>query len=388
LRGFTGQPENTLLVLGMRRSPALAASKVNTSNAVAICTSVGFRYHDIASYISAAEIVTPDILIGPSDLIYGPQSVKRVEKMCDRTSRWMESAIVARQRVALDTKETTPRYSIFGPVLPLPVDRQWTYLTDLADMTPHLAGLAVYDPSTMPHLGEPLYRLPRLSLSPPSSPNALLEQISLGADILTIPFITAASDAGIALSFTFSTPRPDSSTTISPEPVSERLPLGIDLWLPTHSTSTTPLTPSCACYACTAHHRAYIQHLLSAKEMLGWTLLQIHNHAVLDRFFEDVRASLAGGTFDEERAVFEETYESDLPAKTGAGPRVRGYHYKSEQGQEKRNKSTYAKLVVENVSPARGGGVDMTVDTLVEAKMSIANIDGMDLDDHGMDGVR
>jgi queuine tRNA-ribosyltransferase len=122
--------------------------------------------------------------------------------------------------------------------------------------------------------------------------------------------------------------------------------------------------------------------------MLGWTLLQIHNHAVLDRFFEDVRASLAGGTFDEERAVFEETYESDLPAKTGAGPRVRGYHYKSEQGQEKRNKSTYAKLVVENVSPARGGGVDMTVDTLVEAQMSIANVDGMDLDDHGMDGVR
>lgn len=35
------------------------------------------------------------------------------------------------------------------------------------------------------------------------------------------------------------------------------------------------LVPGCECYACRHHTRAYIYHLLNAREMLGETLLQM-----------------------------------------------------------------------------------------------------------------
>ena len=66
--------------------------------------------------------------------------------------------------------------------------------------------------------------------------------------------------------------------------VRELEPLGLDLWSPTYATDLSPLREGCECYACGSHHRAYVRHLLDAKEMLGWVLLQIHNHHTLDVF--------------------------------------------------------------------------------------------------------
>ncbi|KAI7568808.1 hypothetical protein KC317_g3866 [Hortaea werneckii] len=110
------------------------------------------------------------------------------------------------------------------------------------------------------------------------------------------------------------------------------------MWSPSHSTSLTPLAENCTCYACTNHHCAYIQHLLVAKEMLGWVLLQIHNHHILDRFFDGIRKSIGTGTFEQERERFARVYDKNLPEKTGQGPRVRGYQFKSEgPGEPKKN---------------------------------------------------
>ena len=38
-----------------------------------------------------------------------------------------------------------------------------------------------------------------------------------------------------------------------------------------------PIDPECTCYTCMHFSRAYIRHLLAAKEMLAGTLLSIHN---------------------------------------------------------------------------------------------------------------
>lgn len=40
---------------------------------------------------------------------------------------------------------------------------------------------------------------------------------------------------------------------------------------------TTPIDEKCECYACKNHTKAYIHHLLKADEMLGMTLMTIHN---------------------------------------------------------------------------------------------------------------
>jgi queuine tRNA-ribosyltransferase len=44
-----------------------------------------------------------------------------------------------------------------------------------------------------------------------------------------------------------------------------------------------PLDPTCTCPTCTQYSRAYLRHLVSAKEMLGSILLSVHNlHFLLD----------------------------------------------------------------------------------------------------------
>lgn len=164
-------------------------------------------------------------------------------------------------------------------------------------------------------------------------------------DLFTIPFIGFATDTGLALNFNF----PSVSKADEADEELRILPLAIDISSPVHAKSVTPLQKSCNCYACTTHHRAFVHHLLAAKEMLGWVLLQIHNHAVMMRFFASIRDSITSGEFEVDRATFESKYESDLPESNGQRPRARGYHFKSEGPSEKRrNKPAWGALGDEN----------------------------------------
>lgn len=55
-----------------------------------------------------------------------------------------------------------------------------------------------------------------------------------------------------------------------------------------------PLDPACHCYTCQYYSRAYIRHLVVAKEMLAATLLSIHNIAFLVAFVKARRQRLLG----------------------------------------------------------------------------------------------
>lgn len=61
---------------------------------------------------------------------------------------------------------------------------------------------------------------------------------------------------------------------------------------------TSPIEEGCGCYACRNFSRAYIRHLLNVGEILGVRLLTIHNIHCYMTFMEDMRASIADGTFD------------------------------------------------------------------------------------------
>ena len=54
-----------------------------------------------------------------------------------------------------------------------------------------------------------------------------------------------------------------------------------------------PVSSDCDCYTCKNFTRAYIHHLLKAKEILAGTLLSIHNIRTMNRLMEDIRNSLA-----------------------------------------------------------------------------------------------
>jgi queuine tRNA-ribosyltransferase len=66
-------------------------------------------------------------------------------------------------------------------------------------------------------------------------------------------------------------------------------------------TDRTRLDPSCTCETCTTYTRAYIHHLFKADELIGQTLLTIHNIATMNRVMADVRAGIATGSLDDAR---------------------------------------------------------------------------------------
>lgn len=71
-----------------------------------------------------------------------------------------------------------------------------------------------------------------------------------------------------------------------------------------------PIDPTCACYTCQNFSRAYIRHLVMAKEMLAATLLSIHNIHTLLELMRDLRHSIFEGTLEDFAAAFFEARES------------------------------------------------------------------------------
>jgi queuine tRNA-ribosyltransferase len=59
-----------------------------------------------------------------------------------------------------------------------------------------------------------------------------------------------------------------------------------------HRRDPTPLESGCSCYTCRRFSRAYLHHLFLAKEMLGPTLLSLHNVAFYCRLMADVRQAI------------------------------------------------------------------------------------------------
>jgi len=58
-----------------------------------------------------------------------------------------------------------------------------------------------------------------------------------------------------------------------------------------------PIEEGCGCPACRSYSRAYIRHLLKAKEMLGMRLCVLHNLYFYNTMMEEIRAALDEGRF-------------------------------------------------------------------------------------------
>ena len=60
-----------------------------------------------------------------------------------------------------------------------------------------------------------------------------------------------------------------------------------------------PIEEGCQCPACRNYSRAYIRHLLKAKEMLGMRLCVLHNLYFYNTMMTEIRDALDAGNFDE-----------------------------------------------------------------------------------------
>jgi len=73
----------------------------------------------------------------------------------------------------------------------------------------------------------------------------------------------------------------------------------LNLMNATFARDQRPIDETCDCYACQTFTRAYIRHLIVAKELLAGTLLSIHNLRALIRLMEQIRVYIAEGTFED-----------------------------------------------------------------------------------------
>ncbi len=70
-----------------------------------------------------------------------------------------------------------------------------------------------------------------------------------------------------------------------------------------------PIDANCRCYACQNFTRAYLRHLIVAKELLASTLISIHNLYTLLELVRDARAAILNDTFDDFAGNFLENYQ-------------------------------------------------------------------------------
>ena len=71
----------------------------------------------------------------------------------------------------------------------------------------------------------------------------------------------------------------------------------INLFNAKYELDDRPIEEGCTCPACRRYSRAYIRHLLKAKEMLGMRLCVLHNLTFYNTMMEEIRAALDEGCF-------------------------------------------------------------------------------------------
>ena len=72
-----------------------------------------------------------------------------------------------------------------------------------------------------------------------------------------------------------------------------------------------PIEEECQCPACRSYSRAYIRHLLKAKEMLGMRLCVLHNLYFYNHMMEEIRDAIDEGRYQEYKREKIERYQGE-----------------------------------------------------------------------------
>ena len=76
----------------------------------------------------------------------------------------------------------------------------------------------------------------------------------------------------------------------------------LNLFNAKYETDSRPIEEGCECPASKYHSRAYIRHLLKAKEMLGMRLCVLHNLYFYNTMMEEIRYAIEAGNYAEYKA--------------------------------------------------------------------------------------
>ncbi len=85
----------------------------------------------------------------------------------------------------------------------------------------------------------------------------------------------------------------------------------LNLFNKKHEKDNTPIAEDCSCPACQKHSKAYIRHLLKAKEMLGMRLCVLHNLHYFNNLMLEIRNALDEGNFEGYKKMRLEGYKNN-----------------------------------------------------------------------------
>lgn len=85
----------------------------------------------------------------------------------------------------------------------------------------------------------------------------------------------------------------------------------LNLWNEKYKLDDRPIAEDCGCPACRHYSRAYIRHLLKAKEMLGMRLCVLHNLYYYNHLMEEIRQALEEDRYPKFKAEKLEGYRQN-----------------------------------------------------------------------------
>ncbi len=222
-----------------------------------------------------------------------------IRNSVDRTARWLERCVKEMNRLNSLPDTVNPEQMLFGI-------NQGAVFNDIRiehakriselDLDGYaVGGLAVgetheqmYDvlDSVVPHLpqNKPIY------LMGVGTPANILEAVERGVDFFDCVYPTRNGRHGHAY-------------TAGGK---------INLLNARHEKDDRPIEPGCRCPACRRYSRAYIRHLLKAKEMLGLRLMVLHNLYFYNHLMEEIRQAIDEGRFAEYKKAKLAGFEAGL----------------------------------------------------------------------------
>ena len=226
--------------------------------------------------IAVQEQLGADVIMAFDECPPYPSERAYLKSSLERTLRWLERSLAAKTRADQALFGITQ-----GGVEP-DLRRTSTLETIRFDLPGYaIGGLAVGEPKEkmVPVVDLSTDLLPEdrpRYLMGVGHPEDLVAGVALGVDLFDCVYPTRTGRFGYAL-------------------VDEgRLNLGSAR----HKDDPNPIDPTCDCYACQNHSRAYLTHLVRAGEMLGLRLLSLHNVRYLHRLMERARRAIAAGEYD------------------------------------------------------------------------------------------
>ncbi len=229
------------------------------------------------------------------ECVENPAEYSYSKASCERTTRWLKRCQEKMRELNMRDNTINPEQLLFG------INQGCTYrdlrinhMKEIADLDLDgyaIGGLAVGEPA------EVMYDIIE-NVTPEMPANKIRYLMGVGTPVN----ILNAVERGVDL---FDCVMPSRNARHGHLFTSKGI---ININNQKYETDMTPIDEECGCPVCQRYSKAYIRHLLKAKEMLSQRLLVMHNLWFYNNLMTDIRNALDEGRFAEFKKEKEEIY--------------------------------------------------------------------------------